>query len=427
MPVATWRTTFEPTVALGLRHDALVVGAPNKLVKDRIEHRYADDVSAALAEVGGKEIDVIVELAPRPRASTVRPLSVVADEPAGAANAEPGDTRFTFDTFVTGASNRFAHAAALAVAETPGRSFNPLLIYGEAGLGKTHLLHAIDAYVRAHYPQLRVRYVSLEAFMNDFVEAIRTNGTTAFKRRYRQNDVLLVDDLQFLEGKESLQEEFFYTFNELYVSNRQIVLCSDRPPRAIATLEERLRSRFEGGLITDIQPPELETRLAILGKKAGALPLDIPRDVLELIATNITNNIRELEGALTRMAALASLNQAPPTVELARDQLGHMFDAEPRVITAETVIAATSAMYDFSTEELLGMSRRRPLVTARQVGMYVCRELTDMSYPSIARAFGGRDHSTIIYACEKIGRAMAERREIYNQVTRLLQTIKNGV
>jgi chromosomal replication initiator protein len=440
MPVGAWRTTFEPTVGLRLTEDVLVVGAPSTHVKARVDRRL-EEVSTTLAEVGGKELDVIVELCPLelcPQESPVRSHSTLTDDPVAepssiASVPERTDTeptqmeRYTFDAFVTGASNRFAHAAALAVAETPGRSFNPLLIYGEAGLGKTHLLHAIGLYVRAHYPTLRVRYVSLEAFMNDFVEAIRTNATTAFKRRYRENDVLLVDDLQFMEGKESLQEEFFYTFNELYGANRQIVLCSDRPPRAIATLERRLRSRFEGGLITDIQPPELETRLAILGKKAHRLKVVIPQEVLEMIATRITNNIRELEGALTRVAASASLDGVPVSVELTDDVLSEMSSAaEPPAITADVVIEATSAMYGFSVDEIRGTSRRRPLVTARQVGMYVCRHMTDLSYPGIARAFGGRDHSTVIYAVEKINHAMHERREIFNQVTRLMQSIRRS-
>ncbi|MDQ3146531.1 MAG: chromosomal replication initiator protein DnaA [Actinomycetota bacterium] len=421
VPPAVWKTTFESTRAIDLRDSELVVVAPNTLVKDRIEKRFAELVSGTLAEVGGKEIDVTIEL--RPDIVDERPLALVTDD-----HEEPAyESPYTFDAFVTGASNRFAHAAALAVAETPGRSFNPLFIYGAAGLGKTHLLHAIGSYVHQHYPHMRVRYVSLEAFMNDFVEAIRTNARMAFKRRYRENDVLLVDDLQFLEGKEGLQEEFFYTFNELHGSNRQIVLCSDRPPRAIATLEERLRSRFEGGLITDIQPPELETRLAILRKKSEPLPIPIPPEVLELIATHITNNIRELEGALTRVAAFGSLNRAPLTLELAREVLSDMLsNAKPRIITADIVIEATALLYQFSVEELRGTSRRRPLVTARQVGMYVCRQLTELSYPAIARSFGGRDHTTVIYSVEKIQRLMVDRRDIYDQVTELTTSIRTG-
>ncbi len=333
--------------------------------------------------------------------------------------------RYTFDAFVTGTSNRFAHAAALAVAETPARSYNPLFIYGVAGLGKTHLLHAIAQYVHQIYPAYGVRYVSCEAFMNDFVDAIRTNTTTSFKRRYRENDVLLVDDIQFMEGKEGLQEEFFHTFNQLHGANRQIVISSDRPPRSIATLEDRLRSRFEWGLITDIQPPELETRLAILRKKAEREPIPIPDEVLEFIASHITNNIRELEGALIRVSAFASLNQAPMSAEMAASVLTDILgNSRPRVITPKIILDATATMFDFTEEELCGRSRRRPLVTARQIGMYVCREMTDLSYPAIARAYGGRDHTTVIHAVEKIGALMKERRQIYDQVTELIQLIR---
>ncbi|MDP8954768.1 MAG: chromosomal replication initiator protein DnaA, partial [Actinomycetota bacterium] len=287
------------------------------------------------------------------------------------------------------------------------------------------LLHAVAQYVHQNYPAYSVRYVSCEAFMNDFVDAIRTNNTTSFKRRYRENDVLLVDDIQFMEGKEGLQEEFFHTFNQLHGADRQIVISSDRPPRAIATLEDRLRSRFEWGLITDIQPPELETRLAILRKKAEREPTHIPDDVLEFIASHITNNIRELEGALTRLSAFASLDRAPVSVELASGVLRDILDnSRPRMITTKIILDATSEMYGFPVEELCGRSRRRPLVIARQVGMYVCRELTDLSYPAIARAYGGRDHTTVIHAVEKISALMKERRQIYDQVTELIHTIR---
>jgi chromosomal replication initiator protein len=272
-----------------------------------------------------------------------------------------------------------------------------------------------------------VRYVSTEAFLNDYVEGIRTNSMAQFKKKYRENDVLLVDDIQFMEGKEGLQEEFFHTFNQIHGANRQIVLSSDRPPRAIATLEDRLRSRFEWGLITDIQPPDVETRLAILRKKAEREPTHVPDEVLEFIATHITNNIRELEGALIRVSAFASLNQAPLSAELAAEVLGDVLsDNQPRAITASSILEATSKMFGFPIEELQGKSRRRPLVTARQIGMYVCREMTDLSYPAIAREYGGRDHTTVIHAVEKIGALMSERRQIYDQVTELMKSIKSG-
>jgi chromosomal replication initiator protein len=328
---------------------------------------------------------------------------------------------------VIGASNRFAHAAAQRVAETPAQSYNPLFIYGDSGLGKTHLLHAIGHYVVENFSGMRVRYVSTETFMNDFVDAIRTNGQTMFKRRYRECDVLLVDDIQFMEGKEGLQEEFFHTFNWLYEGSKQIVLSSDRHPRSIATLEDRLRSRFEWGLTTDVQPPELETRLAILRKKADAERVPIPGDVLELIATHVRDNIRELEGALIRVSAFASLNHEPPTVEVAARVLSDILEADrPRQITPQLILESTATAFGFSVEDLCGTSRRRPLVNARQIGMYLFRELTDYSYPAIAREFGGRDHTTVIHAVEKVAGLMRERRQIFDQVSALIYDIKGG-
>jgi len=347
-----------------------------------------------------------------------------------AANQIPAELlheKYTFEAFVTGASNRFAHAAALAVAETPARSYNPLFIYGDAGLGKTHLLQAILHYVNAHYPSYQVRYVSTETFLNEFVDAIRTNTPSEFKRRYREIDVLLVDDIQFMEGKEGLQEEFFHTFNTLHQANRQIVLSSDRPPDSIPTLEDRLRSRFKMGLITDIQPPDLETRMAILRKKSEVESTPIDEEVLTFIAENVTDNIRELEGALIRVTAYASLTQQALTTDLARRVLADIIgNSQSRPITPVLIIDKTSQMFGFSVEEIKGASRRRPLVTARQIAMYVFRELTDLSYPAIAREFGGRDHTTVIHAVDKIGTLMRERRQIYEQVTELIQMIKSS-
>jgi chromosomal replication initiator protein len=453
VPESTWNSCFQPTCGLSLDGSSLLVAVPSSLVRERLEGRWSHHIARALGDAGRGDLRVRFEIRPdaAEAGSPPKPDGTAPAAPEGvAAPAGLGlhdarrptsrgggsperpanislNPRYTFDAFVTGASNRFAQAAALAVAETPARSYNPLFIYGVAGLGKTHLLHAIAHYVRQNYPAHAVRYVSCEAFMNDFVDAIRTNTTTSFKRRYRENDVLLIDDIQFMEGKEGLQEEFFHTFNQLHGANRQIVISSDRPPRSIATLEDRLRSRFEWGLITDIQPPDLETRLAILRKKAEPEPTHVPDEVLEFIANHITNNIRELEGALIRVSAYASLNQEPLTPALAQDVLGDVLhDAQPRPITAELIIEATAGMFGFSIEELCGRSRRRPLVTARQVGMYVCRELTDLSYPSIARAYGGRDHTTVIHAVEKIAALMKERRQIYDQVTELMQTIRGS-
>jgi chromosomal replication initiator protein len=334
--------------------------------------------------------------------------------------------RYTFETFVKGASNQFALAAALRVAETPGRSYNPLFIYGSAGLGKTHLLHAIGHYVHHHYQHDIVRYVSTETFLNEYVDGIRTNTIANFKRRYRDIDVLLIDDIQFMEGKEGLQEEFFHTFNSLHGANKQIVISSDRMPDAIQTLEERLRGRFKWGLITDIQPPDVETRLAILRNKAERERVQVPSEVLEFIASKISTNIRELEGALIRVTAYASLSSAPITIELAQQQLADLLtDTERKPRTDAELLAEIASILGFEIDALKGKSRQRPLVTARQIAMYVFREQTDLSYPSIARLFGGRDHTTVIHAVEKIARQMGERKAIYEQVTDVLQRLKS--
>lgn len=336
--------------------------------------------------------------------------------------------RYTFDHFVIGTSNRFAHAAALSVAESPARSYNPLFIYGSAGLGKTHLLHAIGHYIKKMYPNKRIRYVSTETFMNEFVESIRTNSTASFKKRFREVDILLVDDIQFLEKSQQLQEEFFHTFNSLHGSASQIVLCSDRPPKSIQTLEDRLRSRFEWGLITDVQPPEFETRLAILRKKAYAEGLhNVPDEVMTFIASNISDNVRELEGALIRVAAYSSLHRAVLNEEVAKQVLSDLLPAnKTRVITPQVILDETAMMFGWSIEDLCGSSRRRPLVTARQVGMYVFRELTDYSFPRIAEVFGGRDHTTVMHAVEKIKQQMTEKAQIFEQVNELIGRIKMG-
>jgi chromosomal replication initiator protein len=337
------------------------------------------------------------------------------------------DSKFTFDTFVAASSNRLAHAAAQAVAETPGRSYNPLFIYGDSGLGKTHLLHAIGNYVTENYPRRKVLYVTTETFMNDFVDSLRTSTTLAFKRRYRDCDVLLIDDVQFMERKEGLQEEFFHTYNDLKGASKQIVLTSDRPPKSIETLEDRLRSRFLSGLITEIDPPDLETRLAILRSKSMSEHQDVPDDVLEFIASHVKDNIRELEGALIRICAFAKLNNESISLSQAEDVLSDLVRAgEPRRISPQMILDTVAATYGFSVEALIGPSRTRPLVTARQVAMYLTRELTDYSYPAIGRVFGKRDHTTVIHAVDKITGQMQERRQIYDQVTELIQKIRAG-
>ncbi len=337
--------------------------------------------------------------------------------------------KYLFDTFVIGASNRFAHAAAVAVAEAPAKAYNPLFIYGESGLGKTHLLHAIGHYARSLYPGTRVRYVSSEEFTNEFINSIRDGKGDSFRKRYREMDILLVDDIQFLADKESTQEEFFHTFNTLHNANKQIVLSSDRPPRQLVTLEDRLRNRFEWGLTTDVQPPELETRIAILRKKAVQEQLNAPPEVLEFIASRISRNIRELEGALIRVTAFASLNRQPVDLGLTEIVLKDLIpggeDSAPE-ITAPAIMAATADYFGLTVEDLCGVSRGRALVTARQIAMYLCRELTDLSLPKIGAQFGGRDHTTVMHADRKIRALMAERRSIYNQVTELTNRIKNG-
>jgi chromosomal replication initiator protein len=443
---AVWLSSMQDAEPVAFDGRRLLLAVSSPLVKDRLDGRYSPLLRDALAEAGFAGVEVLVDVVavgdpdPTPPPLEPPPLAPRAafqpgnhapaeDRPPVAGLTDALNPRYTFEAFVTGASNRFAHAAALSVAETPARSYNPLFIYGGAGLGKTHLLHAIGHYVRQNYPDYRVGYLSTEVFTNEFIDAIRTNTGTAFKRRYRELDVLLIDDIQFLENKEGTQEEFFHTFNSLHGSNRQIVISSDRQPDAIATLEDRLRSRFKWGLITDIQPPDLETRLAILRKKAERESRETraPDDVLEFIASHITDNIRVLEGALIRVSAYASLNNEPLTPELAERVLGDLLtERQPRLITPAVILEATAKMFGFTVDEIKDRSRRRPLVTARQVGMYVCRELTDLSYPAIAREFGGRDHTTVIHAVEKIGALMKERRQIYNQVTELMQAIQAG-
>ena len=447
---AVWLTTFSMVTPLDLDGTTLSVAVPSSVVKERIETRYLTLVNGALADIGQSgvrlSIEVQTDVAPAsanfsPNPSTGNSTDLPIDSQnllttptnLGTTPAPeqelglPVNPRYTFDAFVTGTSNRFAHAAALSVAETPAKSYNPLFIYGDAGLGKTHLLQAIANYVREIYPAHQVRYVSTEQFLNQYVDAIRQNTMPEFKKRYREIDVLLLDDIQIIEGKEGLQEELFHTFESLYQGNAQIVLSSDRPPDAISTLEDRLRSRFKMGLITEINPPELETRLAILRKKAEREPIAPAADVLEFIASNITNNIRELEGALIRVCAFASLTGNPLTVELAEGVLSDILtNTQPRPITPALILEKTSEMFDFTIDEIRGQSRRRPLVTARQIGMYVMREMTDLSYPAIAREFGGRDHTTVIHAVEKISGLMKERRQIYDQVTELTQRIRNS-
>ncbi len=441
---AVWFSTFQDATALPSDDGSLRLAVPSTHVREKILTRYLPLVRDALDEIGLGHWQLFVDVSSVDVPDDLIPdlFSTLLDrEPAtassGAATAtatapprsstEGMNPRYTFETFVKGASNQFALAAALRVAETPARSYNPLFIYGSAGLGKTHLLHAIGHYVNQNYAHYVVRYVTTETFLNEYVDAIRTNSTAGFKRRYRDIDVLLIDDIQFMEGKEGLQEEFFHTFNSLHGANKQIVISSDRMPDNIPTLEERLRGRFKWGLITDIQPPDLETRLAILRNKAERDHSQLPPDVLEFIATHISTNIRELEGALIRVSAYASLNRTQITVAMAQQLLGDLLsDTRHRVRSGPELLAEVADHLGYSVESLQGKSRQRPLVTARQIAMYVFRDLTDLSYPAIAREFGGRDHTTVIHAVEKIQRLMKERKQIYDQVTDLTQRLKQG-
>ena len=429
-----WYSTFNDVVALASNDDELVLSVPNAHVRDRITTTFRPLVIDALDEIGESERQLVIEvseLAPEnvtdlPDAAPLETPTVSEIPNSSKGSAVGLNPRYTFENFVKGASNQFALAAALRVAETPGRSYNPLFIYGSAGLGKTHLLQAIGWYVHAHYAHYEVRYVSTETFLNEYVDAIRTNTTAAFKRRYRDVDVLLIDDIQFIEGKEGLQEEFFHTFNSLHGANKQIVISSDRTPDAIPTLEDRLRGRFRWGLITDIQPPDVETRLAILRNKAERDNTPLPADVLEFIASNITSNIRELEGALIRVAAYANLTRETPTVEMAEAQLADLLAGPAKSRTDEELLAEMAGYLGFSVEALKGKSRQRPLVAARQIAMYVFRDITDLSYPAIARLFGGRDHTTVIHAVDKTQRMMREHKATFDQVTDIITRIKNS-
>jgi chromosomal replication initiator protein len=447
---ATWAAWFHGVRPLTYDGEVLLLSVPSSLAAERIRSSYSGMLTDAIRDSTGVtvRVDLLVETDPREHESiplAPPPVTMIVDDhiddpirpQSGTIRDEPGTStwasgtlneRYTFDQFVIGASNRFAHAAALSVAESPGRSYNPLFIYGPAGLGKTHLLHAIGHHVRTVFRNKRVRYVSTEAFMNEFVDAIRAKAMPGFKRRYRDLDVLLIDDIQFLERTQELQEEFFHTFNQLHGEGGQIVISSDRAPKSIASLEDRLRTRFEWGLITDVQPPEFETRLAILRKKAESEHLGgIPPEVLAFIATNISDNIRELEGALIRVAAYSSLNRAELSEEIAQKVLADLLPpTTPRVITPELILDETAKMFGWTVEDICGKSRRRPLVTARQTGMYVMRELTDLSYPRIAEAFGGRDHTTVMYAVDKIKQQMTERHVIFDQVNELITRIRLG-
>ena len=416
---STFTTWFADTKPIELSGEHFVLAVPNDFTRTWIEDHFLDLIQAAIRETVGSER--AVRLAVREVDQSQQP-----EQAPPARFGEGLNPKYTFDLFVIGSSNRFAHAAALAVAEAPAQAYNPLFIYGGTGLGKTHLLQAIASYIGEHSRNLSARYVTSEIFMNDFINSLRDKRIEGFKQRYRHYDVLLIDDIQFFEHKERIQEEFFHTFNSLYEAGRQIVISSDRPPRAIATLEARLRSRFEWGLITDIQPPDLETRIAILRKKVKTDAIHVPdSQVLTFIASRISTNIRELEGALTRVVAFSSLTGRPMTVELAQEVLKDVFpQGELPEVSVERIQDIVVERFGISMQELTGDRRSQAIVYPRQVAMYLCRELTDSSLPKIGKKFGGRDHTTVIHATSKIAKLIQEDRSVYNLVQELTARIK---
>ncbi|HET7572787.1 MAG TPA: chromosomal replication initiator protein DnaA [Gaiellaceae bacterium] len=424
---ATYSTWFGEVSGLELAGDALVLAVPNDFTRDWIEGHFRGLIGAAVRDILGVERPLELRVA-APAGADEQPAAVSPVVQRIQARPESGgfNAKYTFDSFVIGSSNRFAHAAALAVAEAPAQAYNPLFIYGGTGLGKTHLLQAVAQYVSEHSSHLSVRYVTSETFMNDFINSLRDKRIEGFKQRYRAYDVLLIDDVQFFEHKERIQEEFFHTFNSLYEAGSQIVMSSDRPPREISTLEERLRSRFEWGLITDIQPPDLETRIAILRKKVKVDGIHVHEDeVLTFIAGRVSTNIRELEGALTRVVAFSSLTGRPMTVELAQDVLKDVFpQGEAAEVSIKRIQDLVAARFNLSLDELCGDRRSQNIVYPRQVAMYLSRELTDSSLPKIGKEFGGRDHTTVIHATSKIARMIKEDRSVYNLVQELTARVK---
>ncbi len=429
----TYSTWFGEVAGLELDGETLVLAIPNDFTRDWIEGHFRGLIGAAVRDILGAERPLELRVAPTAQLPAPLPLERTGQDDAPVAQRVPArpesggfNAKYTFDSFVIGSSNRFAHAAALAVAEAPAQAYNPLFIYGGTGLGKTHLLQAVAQYVSEHSSELSVRYVTSETFMNDFINSLRDKRIEGFKQRYRTYDVLLIDDVQFFEHKERIQEEFFHTFNSLYEAGSQIAMSSDRPPREISTLEERLRSRFEWGLITDIQPPDLETRIAILRKKVKVDGIQVhDEQVLTFIASRVSTNIRELEGALTRVVAFSSLTGRSMSVELAQDVLRDVFpQGEAAEVSIKRIQDLVAERFNLSLEELCGDKRSQNIVYPRQVAMYLSRELTDSSLPKIGKEFGGRDHTTVIHATSKIARLIREDRSVYNLVQELTARVK---
>jgi chromosomal replication initiator protein len=437
------RAWIRLTRPLGLVEDTALFAVPNDWAREYFEDRLRPLIATMLSTELGHEVRVATTVDERTDEAAseeeAEPEDVEADEPepwsprpaqparvaAGSDKDARLNPKYTFDTFVIGSSNRFTHAAAVAVAEAPARAYNPLFIYGDSGLGKTHLLHAIGHYAQRLLPGLRTRYVSSEEFTNDFINSVRDDKMQAFQSRYRSVDLLLIDDIQFLERAERTQEEFFHTFNTLHNANKQIVISSDKAPRQLSSLEDRLRTRFEWGLISDVQAPDLETRIAILRKKAAQDGMNLPPEVLEFIATKIQSNIRELEGALIRVTAFASLNRQIVEMPLVETVLRDLItESDTPQITASMIMGVTAEYFAVSIDDLTGTSRSRVLVGARQMAMYLCRELTDLSLPRIGEKFGNRDHTTVMHAERKIKAQMAEKLTVYNQIAELTSRIK---
>ena len=430
----TYKTWFESIRPRSLKKNVLTVSVASSFAKEWLESRYLSLLNNSTKKIAGAGCKIKIITQPSDQAEegllfSNEPLEINENNESNNRNSEEVlfNSKYTFDTFVVGSGNRFACTASLAVSENPGKTYNPLFIYGGVGLGKTHLLHAMGQYTKQLFPNLTVKYVSAEKFLNDFINALRYKNISSFKNSYRNNDILLVDDIQFLEEKEASQEEFFHTFNALHDTNRQIVLSSDRPPRSIATLEERLRSRFEWGLVTDIKPPDLETRMAILKKYSERERLTVSDDILNLIAARVTSNIRELEGALTRVVAFSSLTNSKPDLDTAKNILKDILPEDKEYkISIQKIVKEVSRFFSIPINDILSAKRNKFISHARQLAMYLARELTSSSLPQIGKAIGGRDHTTVIYAVSKIAGLITKDRNVYMQMQEITNNIKKS-